>query len=99
MNKALNVNLIGGKVKDSAETDSDTVSKNIQNSALEMVDLAPPQQFGCLKGFIHKVRVNKTVQPVRQKLRRVPLSIRKEVCAELNCLLQTGIIERVDASE
>lgn len=43
--------------------------------------------------------MNKTVQPVRQKLRRLPLSTRKEVSAELNRLLQAGIIERVDASE
>ncbi|CAL9702160.1 unnamed protein product [Knipowitschia caucasica] len=52
-----------------------------------------------MEGFIHKVQVNTTVQPVRQKLRRLPLSIRKEVSEELSRLLQAGIIEKVDASE
>lgn len=97
--KEVNVNIIVGKVNFIAETDSNTTSKNIQDSALEMVHLAAPQQFGSVKGFTHKVQVNKTVQPVRQKLRRFPLSIRKEVSTEINRLLQTGIIERVDASE
>ena len=39
------------------------------------------------------------MKPVCQKLRRLPLSIREEVSAELKRLLQAGIIEPVDASE
>ncbi|XP_055005269.1 uncharacterized protein K02A2.6-like [Boleophthalmus pectinirostris] len=62
-------------------------------------DLAASCEFGVMEGFIHKVQVNNKIKPVRQKLRRLPLSIRKEVSAELTRLLQAGIIERVDASE
>lgn len=47
-----------------------------------MVDLAPLHQLGCVKGFIHKVLVNKTVQPVRQKLKCLLLSIDKEVSVD-----------------
>lgn len=36
---------------------------------------------------------------MRQKLRRLPLSIWEEVSAELTRLLQAGIIEKIDASE
>lgn len=70
-----------------------------QKSTVHNIDSAPVHHLGCVKGFIHKVQVNSTVQPVRQKLRCLPLSICKEVSAELKRLLQAGIIERVDASE
>lgn len=89
--KALNVNIMGGKVN--------TARQHAQNVTVNNIDSTSPQQLGCVKGFIHKVQVNNTVQPVRQKLRRLPLSIREEVSEELNRLLQAGIIERVDASE
>ncbi|KAG5269277.1 hypothetical protein AALO_G00200210 [Alosa alosa] len=56
-------------------------------------------QLGCVNGFIHKVQTNSAVQPVRQKVKRLPLSIREEVSAELNRLLQENIIERVNVSE
>lgn len=38
-------------------------------------------------------------KPVRQKLRCLSLSVCEEVSAEFKRLLQTGIIEPVDASE
>lgn len=44
---------------------------------------APATHLGCVRGFIHKVQVNTTVQPVRPKLRHLPLSIRNEVSTEL----------------
>lgn len=55
--------------------------------------------LGCVKGFVHKVQINSTVTPVRQKLRRLPLSIRKEVSTELQRLHTSDIIEPIDASE
>ncbi|KAI4894806.1 hypothetical protein NFI96_001731 [Prochilodus magdalenae] len=54
--------------------------------------------LGCAKGFVHKVKLSESVVPVRQKLRRLPLSVRDAVSAELEHLLKEGIIERVDAS-
>lgn len=63
------------------------------------VDSALHHQLGCVKGFIYMLQVNSTVRSVHQKMRHLPLSICKEVSAELNCLLQAGIIDCVDASE
>uniref|UniRef100_A0A9J7XM44 Reverse transcriptase domain-containing protein n=1 Tax=Cyprinus carpio carpio TaxID=630221 RepID=A0A9J7XM44_CYPCA len=53
---------------------------------------------GCVEGFMHKVKVSDSVMPVRQKLRRLPFSVRKAVSAELDRLLLAGVIERIDAS-
>ena len=97
--KELNVSIIGGKVdhiKD--ETANETIPVQ-QKYTVYNVDPASPAQLGCVKGFIHKLQVNNTVQPVRQKLRRLPLSVHKEVSAELTRLLKGGIIERTDAAE
>lgn len=54
--------------------------------------------LGCAKGFMHKVKVAPTAVPVRQKLRRLPFSVRAAVSEELNRLLSAGVIERVEAS-
>ncbi|XP_033114101.1 uncharacterized protein K02A2.6-like [Anneissia japonica] len=64
-------------------------------------------QFSCLfsdtlgkvKGFKHKVKVRPEVKPVQQKLRRLPLTVRQAVSAELQRLLDAGIIERAEAPE
>lgn len=58
----------------------------------------PTTVFGCAKGFVHKVKVSETVQPVCQKLRQLPMSVRSAVSAEIQHLLQAGVIEKVDAS-
>lgn len=57
------------------------------------------QQLGCMKALIHKVQGDSTVQPVKQKLRRLPLSLLREVSAGLDRWLLAGMIECVDASE
>lgn len=54
--------------------------------------------IGCVKNFVHKVKINPTVKPVHQKLRRLPFAVRASVSAELDRLLKAGVIERVDAS-
>ncbi|XP_023806938.1 uncharacterized protein K02A2.6-like [Oryzias latipes] len=59
---------------------------------------AAPATLGCAVGFIHKVKVLQTAVPVRQKLRRLPFSVRSAVSEELNRLLSAGVIERIDAS-
>lgn len=60
--------------------------------------ITPPPEIGCVKQFVHKVKVDPTVQPVRQKLRRLPFAVRDAVSTELDRLLQAGIIEEIDAS-
>ncbi len=59
---------------------------------------ATSNALGCAKGFIHKVKLFGNVAPVRQKLRRLPLSVRSAVSKELDHLLKEGVIEKIDAS-
>ncbi|KAI3364020.1 hypothetical protein L3Q82_010785, partial [Scortum barcoo] len=54
--------------------------------------------LGCLTAFNHQPLIDSTVSPVIQPLRRLPLSLHDDVTAELQKLLDAGIIERVDAS-
>ena len=54
--------------------------------------------MGCAKGFMHKVKISESASPVRQKLRRLPFAVRSAVSDELNKLLSSGVIERIDAS-
>ncbi len=65
---------------------------------LRLIDSKPLPALGCAKGFVHKVKISSAVALVRQKLRRLPLSVRDAVSEEINQLLELGIIERVDAS-
>lgn len=55
-------------------------------------------EIGCVKNFVHKVKIDPSVKPVRQKLRRLPFAVRASVSAELDRLQKAGVIERVDAS-
>ena len=53
-------------------------------------------KLGLAKDFLHRVKVkegNEAVQPVQQKLRRLPLSVRQAVSTELERLLQMDVIE------
>ncbi|XP_030595617.1 uncharacterized protein LOC115787179 [Archocentrus centrarchus] len=54
--------------------------------------------IGCVKSFVHKVKLDPSVKPVRQKLRRLPFAVRAPVAAELDRLLKAGVIEQIDAS-
>ncbi len=65
---------------------------------LRLIDSKPLPALGCAKGFVHKVKISSAVAPVRQKLCRLPLSVRDAVSEEINRLLELGIIERVDTS-
>lgn len=96
--KVVSISIVGGKVNTSKNKVYSVTALN-QKCTVYNVHSAASCHLGCVKWFIHKVQVNNTVQPVRQKLRLLPLSICKEVSAELNHFLQAGIIERVDASE
>ena len=54
--------------------------------------------IGCIKGFIHKVRINPEVPSVRQKLRQIPFALREKVSTEVKRLLDNDIIEKVNES-
>lgn len=54
--------------------------------------------LGCLKTFTHRPLVDPGVLPVIQPLRRIPLALREEVTAELQMILDMGVIEPVNAS-
>ena len=51
-----------------------------------------------MTGYAHRPKIDPSVKPVIQPLRRLPLSIREEVSVELKRLEDAGIIERVEAS-
>ncbi|XP_064464778.1 uncharacterized protein K02A2.6-like [Ornithodoros turicata] len=57
------------------------------------------EELGLAKGYRHKVTMRTSVEPVQQKLRRLPLEVRQKVSEELQKLEQSDIIERIDASE
>ena len=57
------------------------------------------QNLGKAVNFVHKVKINPEIQPVTQRLRRIPISKQAGVKAELESLLKQDIIERTEASE
>ncbi len=54
-------------------------------------------EIGCVKNFVHKVKIDSAVKPVHQKLRRLPFAVRASVSAELDHLQKAGVIEQRDA--
>lgn len=85
--RSLNLNIVSGKVKHTDPENKPLLASRQPNeqstgpvNALTTISTA---HLGSEKGFVHKVQINSTVTPVRQKLRRLPLSIRKEVSTEL----------------
>ncbi len=55
---------------------------------LRLIDSKLLPVLGCAKGFVHKVKISSAVAPVRQKLRRLPLSVRDAVSEEIHRLLE-----------
>lgn len=55
--------------------------------------------IGCVQNVFHKIRVKDDAIPVRQKLRRVPLSLREKVSQELQTLVAEDIIEPIQESD
>ncbi|KAI7789804.1 hypothetical protein IRJ41_010978 [Triplophysa rosa] len=101
--RLLNLNIVSGKVQcidcESEISSAPTPATGYVTGPVNTVSPVSATHLGCVKGFIHKVQVNPTVTPIRQKLRHLPLSIRKEVSTELDRLHKAGIIEAVDSSE
>nr|XP_037276745.1 uncharacterized protein K02A2.6-like [Rhipicephalus microplus] len=56
-------------------------------------------KLGLAKNFVHSVKLRADIKPVAAKVRRLPLTLRDKVAAELTRLLDAGIIERVSAAE
>ena len=92
--RALNLHIVGGTVAPARRAPTAAPAP-----ATPVMQLStPPPLIGCAKKFVHRVKVSGSVPPVRQKLRRLPLSVRGAVTEEINRLLAAGVIERCDAS-
>ncbi|XP_037393143.1 uncharacterized protein K02A2.6-like [Pygocentrus nattereri] len=72
----------------------------VHSSASSVLAVSSPTEpvFGCVKNFVHKVKLRDDISPVQQRLRRLPFSVRDAVSAELKTLQAAGIIEKIDAS-
>ncbi|XP_075741316.1 uncharacterized protein LOC142790221 [Rhipicephalus microplus] len=55
--------------------------------------------LGCYKGPPVKLALNPELVPVRLTARRVPFALRQKIDAELDKLLQQGVLEPVDCAE
>ncbi|XP_069504413.1 exosome complex component RRP42 isoform X1 [Ambystoma mexicanum] len=56
-------------------------------------------KLGCLKGFVHVIRLKKGAVPKIAKLRTIPLALRGDVEEELKRMERDGVIEKIEASE
>ncbi|KAJ8353489.1 hypothetical protein SKAU_G00210560 [Synaphobranchus kaupii] len=74
------------------------VCRATQTRSRECTAASSTPTFGCAKSFVHRVKVDASVTPVRQKLRWLPLSVRGAVSDELKRLLAAGVIKPIDAS-
>ncbi|KAJ1095977.1 hypothetical protein NDU88_001126 [Pleurodeles waltl] len=57
------------------------------------------EKLGCLASFEHKIILKKNVTPVVHKVRRVPKLMLEPLKAELNRLVEAGVIEEIESSE
>lgn len=83
---------------DTITTSDATAATPVLSTATTEPLITPPPEIGCVKQFVHKIKVDPIVQPVCQKLRRLPFTVRAAVSAELDHLLQAGIMKEIDAS-
>lgn len=74
----------------------------IQPASGKVACIVPDEQsreLPVIVGYQHRIKLKPDAVPTRTSLRRLPLSVRGEVTAELQRLLQAGIIERTEASQ
>ncbi|KAJ1207392.1 hypothetical protein NDU88_002783 [Pleurodeles waltl] len=57
------------------------------------------ESLGCLKGYVHKIKMKKGVKLVVSKVRKVLFEIREAVAKELHTLERRGVIEKVELVE
>lgn len=106
MMKQLGVNVINGEVcsVEALPTSASFDPVCLQPDRPEMTQPLNPEPdvehdaFPPILGFEHRVKVDPTVRPVRQPLRRLPYAVRDEVSRRLKELESKGIIERIDSS-
>jgi len=53
------------------------------------------ESISCLSG-VHKICINPEVRPVIHAPRRVPLSMMDKMKNELDCMVKSGVIAKVD---
>ncbi|KAJ1175177.1 hypothetical protein NDU88_000468 [Pleurodeles waltl] len=66
---------------------------------LEIFDSVLENKVGCVRGFVHAIRLKKGALPIKHKVRTIPLSVRGELKAVLDKLKMEGVIEEAGASE
>lgn len=84
------------KLNQVSSSATDQPSPSAAAPAIETTNIN--SSFGCVTGFVHKVKVREDAVPVQQRLRRLPFAVRQAVSDELDMMLKEGIIERIDAS-
>ncbi|KAJ1173031.1 hypothetical protein NDU88_004873 [Pleurodeles waltl] len=66
---------------------------------LEEFDSVFENKVGCVRGFVHAIRLKEGAIPMKHKVRTIPLSVRGELKAVLDRLKMEGVIEEAGASE
>ncbi|KAJ1100250.1 hypothetical protein NDU88_005337 [Pleurodeles waltl] len=66
---------------------------------LDEFDSVFENKVGCVRGFVHAIRLKEGAKPIKHKVRTIPLSVRGELKAVLDRLKVEGVIEEAGASE
>ncbi|KAJ1197462.1 hypothetical protein NDU88_001320 [Pleurodeles waltl] len=66
---------------------------------LEEFDSVFENKVGCVRGFVHAIRLKEGAIPIKHKVRTIPLSVRGELKVVLDRLKMEGVIEEAGASE
>ncbi|KAJ1118046.1 hypothetical protein NDU88_006241 [Pleurodeles waltl] len=66
---------------------------------LDEFDSVFENKVGCVRGFVHAIRLKEGAIPIKHKVRMIPLSVRGELKAVLDRLKVEGVIEEAGASE
>ncbi|KAJ1124606.1 hypothetical protein NDU88_003055 [Pleurodeles waltl] len=66
---------------------------------LEEFDSVFENKVGCVRGFVHAIRLKEGAIPIKHKVRTIPLSVKGELKAVLDRLKMEGVIEEAGASE
>ena len=88
---ALKINLI--KFLNPNETQSDP---NLKDELIKMFPGVFSDKIGMVKGQAAKLHINKTIKPVKQKLRPIPIYLEDAIKKEIRNLESQGKIEKVN---
>ena len=75
----------------------DDLLENVEDRSTT-VDQQTCKELGKIEGFVHKVRIDNKVRPIRQSLRQIPFALRDKVKQEIQRLVEADVIEKVEAS-